>query len=59
MQPPPEASTNFTPEAWTSIASEVLPGFIGKPEMSEKTRYGPCFETIYDVGFIWGFCEFQ
>lgn len=49
---PPEASTTITPEAWTSIAPELLPGFIGKPEMSRKTADGPCFETIYAVGFL-------
>jgi len=45
-----EPSTTITPEAWTSIAPEVLPGFMGKPEMSEETRYDPCFETIDAVG---------
>ena len=55
MQPPPEPSTNFNPEGSTNIAPEVLPGFMGKPEMSRETRYDPCFETIDAVVFIWGF----
>jgi hypothetical protein len=32
---------------------------MGKPEMSRKTRYDPCFETIYAVGFIEVYMNFN